>query len=92
MNVAPPMPARVHLPSLLVALSIMLGGTLYPPLMAAADGRADHGLAIALMGAMSSGFVRGVGFVPRHAVWRALFSSWACAAGLSLALILKLTQ
>ena len=44
----------------------MVGGTLYPPLMADAAGRADHGLAMALFWAMSAGFVRGVGFVPRR--------------------------
>jgi predicted membrane protein len=82
-------PSRVHLPSLAVALAIMVGGTLYPPLMADAAGRADHGLATALFWAMSAGFVRGVGFVPRATVWRWLFSGWACAAGLLLAGVLK---
>jgi hypothetical protein len=36
--------------------------------------------------AMSAGLIRGVGFVPRHLVWRLLFSGWACAAALALAL------
>ena len=35
--------------------------------------------------AMSAGFVRGVGFVPRHVAWRLLFSSLACLLGLALA-------
>lgn len=78
-------PARVHLPSLLVALAIMLGGSVYPLLFADAQGRADHGLALALFWAMSAGLVRGVGFVPRFPVWRWLFSGWACLAGLLLA-------
>jgi predicted membrane protein len=87
----PAQPApRVHLPALAVALAIMVGGTLYPPLMADAAGRADHGLAMALFWAMSAGFVRGVGFVPRLWVWRWLFSGWACAAALALAGALKL--
>ncbi|MEO6353547.1 MAG: cyd operon YbgE family protein [Burkholderiaceae bacterium] len=82
-------PSRMHLPSLAVALLIMLAGTLYPLLMTNAAGHADHALALALFWAMSAGFVRGVGFVPRIAVWRWLFSGWACAAALGLAAFLK---
>ncbi|MEO8599895.1 MAG: cyd operon YbgE family protein [bacterium] len=81
--------SRMHLPSLAVALLIMLAGTLYPLLMTNAAGHADHALALALFWAMSAGFVRGVGFVPRIAVWRWLFSGWACAAALGLAAFLK---
>lgn len=92
---APTVPAgpaapRIQWPSLAVALVIMVAGTLYPPLMADAAGKADHNLAMALFWAMSAGFVRGVGFVPRLWVWRALFSGWSCAAALLLAAVLKL--
>jgi predicted membrane protein len=69
---------------------IMVVGTLYPPVMADAAGHADHRLAMALFWAMSAGFVRGVGFVPRLWVWRAIFSGWACAVALLLAAVLKL--
>jgi len=90
-NTAPvPAAPRVHWPSLAVGLLIMVAGTLYPPLMADAAGRADHNLAMALFWAMSAGFVRGVGFVPRAWVWRVAFSGWACAAALLLATVLKL--
>jgi predicted membrane protein len=81
--------SRVHLPSLLAALAIMLVGSVYPLLFADAAGKADHGLAMALFWAMSAGLVRGVGFVPRWGVWRWLFSGWACAAGLLLATWLR---
>ncbi len=57
--------SRLHPLSLLIAIAIMLVCTLYPPLMAAPDGKADHGLATAMFVAMSVAFVRGVGFVPR---------------------------
>lgn len=87
---SPPAPPRIQWPSLAAALVIMVGGTLYPPLMADAAGKADHNLAMALFWAMSAGFVRGVGFVPQHGAWRALFSGWACAAALLLAAMLKL--
>ena len=78
-------PAAVHLPSLVVGLAIMLVGSIYPLLFAGADGRADHGLAMALCWAMSAGLVRGVGFVPRVRLWHLLFSGWSCLAGLLLA-------
>lgn len=79
----------IHLPSLLVALAIMLSGSVYPLMFARTDGRADHGLALALFWAMSAGFVRGVGFVPQAWGWRLLFSGWSCLAGLLLAVSLR---
>lgn len=85
----PRQPPRTHLPSLAVALLIMVVGTLYPPLMADATDQADHPLALALFWAMSAGFVRGVGFVPRLWIWRLIFSGWSCAAALLLAAMLK---
>lgn len=75
----------IHLPSLLVALAIMLVGSVYPLLFAGPDGKADHSLATALFWAMSAGFVRGVGFVPRAWGWRLCFSGGSCAAALLLA-------
>jgi predicted membrane protein len=89
-SAATPAPTRIQWPSLMVALLIMVGGTLYPPLMADAAGKADHNLAMALFWAMSAGFVRGVGFVPRAWIWRAAFSGWACLVTLLLAVVLKL--
>lgn len=78
-------PARLHGPCLLTGIALMLAGTAYPLLFARAGGRADHGLALLLFWAMSAGFVRGVGFVPRQRAWRVLFSGWACLAALALA-------
>lgn len=77
--------AAIHLPCLLTAIAIMLAGSVYPLLFAGGDGKASHGLAMALFWAMSAGFVRGVGFVPRARLWRLLFSGGACLAGLLLA-------
>lgn len=82
-------PAGMHLPSLLVALTIMGVGSIYPLLFADAQGQADHGLAMALFWAMSAGLVRGVGFVPLQRIWRRLFSGWACATALVLAAVLR---
>ena len=82
-------PSRIHMPSLAVAIIIMLVATLYPPLLTDAAGKADHGLVTALFSSMSAGFVRGVGFLPQVLVWRWLFSSWACMAALAIALWIK---
>lgn len=81
--------SRLHLPSLFAALAIMLVGSVYPLLFTDAQGKADHTLAMALFWAMSAGLVRGVGFVPRWALWRWLFSGWACIATLLLAAWLR---
>lgn len=82
----------LHWPSLMVALLIMLGGTVYPWWMTQHDGRPDHAVATALLMAMSAGFVRGVGFVPEARLWRWVFSQWACLGWLLVALGLKLAQ
>jgi predicted membrane protein len=81
--------AHMHWPCLAVGLTIMLGASVYPLFMTNAAGQASHGLAMALFWAMSAGFIRGVGFVPHHVVWRWLFSGWACAAALVLAVVVK---
>lgn len=78
-------PSRIHVPSLAVAVAIMLACTLYPPMMTDPSGKADHGLATALFMAMSAGFVRGVGFIPRTPVWRWLFSGCSCLGALTVA-------
>ena len=68
--------SRVRWSSLLIAILIMTVGTIYPYAAADATGKADHGMATALYWAMAAGFVHGVGFIPRHIVWRVLFSPW----------------
>ena len=89
-----PLPAApaggIRLLPLLAAIAIMLGITAWPAALSGPQGGADHWAAMALFWAMSAGFVRGVGFVPRRWIWRAIFSGWACAAALLLAAVLKL--
>ena len=84
-------PARpgLHGPSLLLGVALMLAGSVYPPLMTDAQGRADHGLAMLLLWAMCAGLVRGVGFVPRFWLWRALFSGWSSLLALLAFVLLK---
>jgi predicted membrane protein len=78
-------PSGVHWPSLLAAILMMLAGTAYPLFFARGDGHADHRLALVFFWAMSAGFVRGVGFIPRYWLWRQLLSGRACVLALLLA-------
>ena len=55
-----PTQAGLHWPSLLVAIVLMLLGSIAPVYLADAQGQASHGLATLVFWAMSAGFVRGV--------------------------------
>lgn len=81
---APPAPIRL-LP-LAIAILVMIGITAWPGALVSADGHAHHGAAMALFWSMSAGFVSGVGYQPRIAVLRLLFSPAACVLGLGLAI------
>jgi predicted membrane protein len=84
--------ARTSVPALITGLVLMCAGTAYPRLLADATGRADHALALAVFWAMTAGFVRGVGFIPRQPVLRWAFSGWACAASLGAAAFIRAMQ
>lgn len=84
-----PSPARAHWPSLVVAVVLMVVGSVHPLLLAGADGRADHSLAMAWFWAMSAGLVRGVGFIPCHMLIRWLLGGPAVVLALALAAWLR---
>lgn len=71
--------------ALFAALLLLAVMTVHPALATHADGRPDMPAALLLFWAMSAGFVRGVGFVPRHVLPRLLLSGMACAVALLLA-------
>lgn len=75
--------------TLLLAIALMVAGTVYPLLMADAQGKADHAVATTLFWSMSAGFVRGVGFIPRHWLPRWLLGAPAAWSALALAVALK---
>ena len=83
-------PGLAFLP-LMIAIVITLVLTIYPLVLSKADGKADHLAATLLFWAMSAGFVRGVGFVPKHRVLRLLLSTTACVLlfVLSVALVAR---
>lgn len=68
-----------------IALAILAALTVLPALATDAAGRADHPAALLVCWAMSAGFVRGVGFLPRHPLPARLFSTPACLFALALA-------
>lgn len=70
------------------ACTIALVVTIYPPILVESDGHVDHVRLACLMLAMSTGFVRGVGYIPdpRYRVWRWLLSTPMAVAWLLLAL------
>ena len=80
---------RLHVPLLLMAVLLMLLGSVAPVYLADAHGRANHGLALLWFWAMSAGFVRGVGFIPQAVLWRWVFSGWAFMLALSGALSMR---
>lgn len=80
-----PQRAAIALLPLGLALAIMLGVTVYPALVTDASGRPSHALLMLLCWAMSAGFVRGVGFVPRHPLPRWLLSTPAALLAAALA-------
>lgn len=86
MTDAPAASARIAWLPLLAAIAIALGITANPRWLTDSAGHADHGAALALFWAMSAGFVRGVGFVPRLPPLRWLLSGTACSVGVLLAL------
>ena len=69
---------------LAIAISLALLLTIYPQILTTPAGKADHAAATLALCAMSTGFIRGVGFVPHHRLLRALFSTAACLVCLAL--------
>jgi predicted membrane protein len=74
---------------LLIALCIFLLFSVIPQLLIQ-DGIANHGAASLLFWAMSAGFTRGVGFIPKFIVPRLLLSTYACLIGVLGAVIMIL--
>jgi predicted membrane protein len=81
--------SRTHLPALATGLILMVAITADPRLLTDSMGRPDHLLATAITCAMTAGFVRGVGFLPRTAWLRWMFSGWACGMALVGAALIK---
>ena len=66
-----------------LSLTVMIGVSVWPHLLGATQAEFSHNAAMLLMMGMSSGFVYGIGFVPRLRLWRWLFSA-PVALGLML--------
>lgn len=73
--------------SLGVGIALLLLMTARPDLATGADGHVDYPLTLLIFWAMNAGFVRGVGFIPRHWLPRILLSGAACTLALALVLV-----
>lgn len=76
----------ISLLPLLTGLALMLLMTALPAVATDNQGQADHPAALLVFWAMSAGFVRGVGFIPRNIAARLFLSGLACAFALLLAI------
>lgn len=75
----PSKPAHTALLPLCVAILITLVVSVYPPILTDKEGHTDYWAALMIFWAMTAGYVRGVGFIPRVGWCRWLLSSWALA-------------
>lgn len=66
-----PLPARLLSLALAIILAVLI--LVYPRAVATSIGDVQHGLLTLLMWGMATGFVHGVGFVPRLWPWRLAF-------------------
>lgn len=72
-----PNPLWLRLISIALAVALSLLILLYPSAVATSVSEVKHGLFTLLMWGISTGFIHGVGFVPRQALWRLLFNPMA---------------
>ena len=69
-----PNPAWSRLASLLLATVLTVLLLVYPRAVAASLSEVNHALLSLVMWGIATGFIHGVGFVPRMVVWRILFN------------------
>ena len=69
---------KIALLPLTIAIIICFFVSIVPQLLVNHEGIANHGAATCLFMAMSAGFIRGVGFVPKNKIIRGLFSTYSC--------------
>ena len=59
---------------MLLAIALAALILIYPRAVATSVSEVNHGLLSLLMWGIATGFIHGVGFIPRLAVWRVVFS------------------
>lgn len=72
--------------ALSIAILITLTIVIYPHWLSGATGQPDHFAAFLLFWAMSAGYVRGVGYIPKRLLFRYLFGMIACISALTFAI------
>ena len=69
--------AKFHIPALMLGIILMLLGSFVPTVFADGQGKPDHTIATLVFWSMSAGFIRGLGFIPKHWFFRWIFGGWA---------------
>jgi len=72
--------------TLSIAIVITLTVIIYPHWLSGDTGQPDHFAAFLLFWAMSAGYVRGVGYIPKRRVFRYLFGIIACITAFAFAI------
>ncbi len=84
----PPQPGGGwNFPALMTGIAVTLVLTVYPHAAVRADGSPDMAAAALFFWAMSAGFVRGLGFIPRNLILRLLLSLPAALIALAAAIL-----
>ncbi len=73
--------------SLALAIGVSVALTIYPKAAIGASGIPSHGLLALLLWGVAAGFVHGVGFEPRAALWRIAFGPWVALPIMTLGVI-----
>lgn len=69
-----PNPGWARLLSILMAVALAALVLVYPRAVATSVSDVNHGLLNLLMWGIAIGFIHGVGFIPRMAIWRVVFN------------------
>ena len=92
MRIPYPNPGWSRLVSLLLAIALSVLILVYPRAVATSVSDVNHSLLNLLMWGISIGFIHGVGFVPRMAIWRTVFSPFIGWPLMVLGIVLTLSQ
>lgn len=87
-----PNPGWSRLISILMAVALAALILIYPRAVATSVSDVNHNLLNLLMWGIAIGFIHGVGFVPRMAVWRVVFSPMLGWPLMVFGIALTLTQ
>jgi len=87
-----PNPSWSRLVSILLAITLSALVLIYPRAIATSVSDVNHGLLNLLLWGIATGFIHGVGFVPRMTIWRLAFNPIVGWALMLFGILLTLSQ